>query len=409
MKAAYRLFATAGVTFAAGAGPHWQRTRQQARGRCLVIGDTADIDFGIQRDIDGLGPTGNGGGWGFLLHSALAVDAATHQVLGLMGQLIHYREPAPGRENTTQRLTRARESEIWGAVIDRVGPAANGVEYVPVLDRGADNFEVFCHRREQRCGWVVRVAQLARTVRDADDRDHNLRDWLAALAVAGTTTRELRSRRGQPLRTATLAVSFGATRMPEPKQKSPYVRRVRPGPIPQSVVGARETDPPAGRAPIEWVLYTSRPVTDRAAALQVLGDYEARWLIEEWHKALKTGCRAEHRQLQTPDRLEAMRGLQSVVAVRLLQFKSVARATPDRPATELVPAAYVEVLCLARRLKSTAPTAANFWRELAKLGGFLGRKRDGEPGWITIWRGWDKLVLLLRGAELVSAAREKYG
>jgi hypothetical protein len=141
-------------------------------------------------------------------------------------------------------------------------------------------------------------------------------------------------------------------------------------------------------------------------AWRVLGYYEKRWLIEEWHKALKTGCRLESRQLKSKEGLERITGLLSVVAVRLLQLKSAARTDPARPAGQVVPLHWIGMLIAARkRLKhaaATTMTIGEFYRELAKLGGFLGRKSDGEPGWITIWRGWQKLYLLVRGSELAS-------
>ena len=175
------------------------------------------------------------------------------------------------------------------------------------------------------------------------------------------------------------------------------------------VVHVVEVDPPQGVEPVEWILLTSLPVENFEDAWRILSYYEKRWLIEEWHKALKTGCRVECRQLHRKERLERITGLLSVVAVRLLQLKSAARTTPDRPASQVVPWYWIHMLIAARkRLKNT--TAANmtireFYRELAKLGGFLGRKSDGEPGWITIWRGWQKLYTLVRGAEIAQTIK----
>ena len=132
--------------------------------------------------------------------------------------------------------------------------------------------------------------------------------------------------------------------------------------------------------------------------------YEKRPLIEEYHKALKTGCRLESRQYENAHRLEAVTGILAVVAVRLLQLKTVAKREPERPACDVVPQKWVEMLQVVRKRPIT--TVRQFFREMAGLGGFLGRKGDGEPGWITLWRGFEKLHLLLRGAE---AARRRCG
>jgi len=164
LKAAYRLFDAEDVTFRALAEPHWKLTRSRARGVVLLIGDTMETDFGIGREVQGLGPTGDGDGRGFLLHSSLLVDAASREIVGLAGQELFYRQPAPQTENSYQALQRARESEVWGRVIDLVGPPAADVQYIHVFDRGADNLEVFCHLLAQRSDWVIRAAQGHRVV-----------------------------------------------------------------------------------------------------------------------------------------------------------------------------------------------------------------------------------------------------
>ena len=405
LKAAYRLFDRSAVTFQAVAGEHWKRTRERAPGRYLVLGDTTELDFGIHRGVSDLGPTGNGGGWGFLLHSGLLVGAESEEIYGLAGQTIHYRKPKPAKENTTQRLQRERESKVWGDVIDLVGRPADGVELVHVLDRGADNFEVYCHCVEQQADWVVRVTQRRRKILAPDGRQMPLQQYLGTLPLAGTYELILRSRPTQPARTAKLEVRFGAIRLPPPTHKSPYVKRIDPGPIPMWVVHVREVNAPAGVEPIEWILLTSLPVENFDDAWVVIGYYEKRWLIEEWHKALKTGCRVTERQLKTKSRLEPLVGLLSVVSVRLLQLKSVARTEPNRPARQLIPPRWIAMLRATRKnlTKSQLLTVAQFYRELAKLGGFIGRTSDGEPGWITIWRGWEKLSLMVRGAGLANA------
>jgi len=167
------------------------------------------------------------------------------------------------------------------------------------------------------------------------------------------------------------------------------------------VVEVREIHPPKGATPLHWVLYTSHAVTNLEAAQEIIAYYKKRWLIEEFHKALKTGCSLEARQYQTSARLEALTGMQSVVAVRLLQLKSVAHTDPERPATDVVPEKWITTLRVLRsKAAQRGPwTVREFYRQLAGLGGFLGRKCDGEPGWITLWRGFDKLALTMRYEE----------
>jgi hypothetical protein len=421
LKAAYRLFACEDVNFEAIAAPHWEQTRRRSPGTYLVLDDTTELDFGIHRELQGMGRTGNGGGWGFLLHSALLVSAEDEEIFGLAGQKIRYRKPKPKKENTTQRLKRDRESELWGQVIDQVGPPPVGVRWVHVMDRGADNFEVYCHCQQQRSDWVVRVTQKARKVIVPGGTTMPLSKYLKGLPVVGTYELQLRGHgpqpaRGhrkkqaaQPARTATLEVRIGPLHMPFPNHKSPYLQQMSPLPIAMWVVHAKEVDPPKGAEPVEWILLTSLPVESFEDAWLILGYYEKRWLIEEWHKALKTGCRVECRQLKSKEGLERITALLSVVAVRLLQLKSAARTNPGRFARDVIPLHWIKMLVAARkRLKNVAAmamTIGEFYRELAKLGGFLGRKSDGEPGWLTIWRGWQQLYLLVRGAELAKTTK----
>ncbi|HEY2412220.1 MAG TPA: IS4 family transposase, partial [Pirellulaceae bacterium] len=117
-------------------------------------------------------------------------------------------------------------------------------------------------------------------------------------------------------------------------------------------------------------------------------------------KALKTGCHVEQRYYETAERLERVTGLLSVLAVRLLQLKTAALETPDHPAVEVAPAQWVELIQIVRK-KPVNPklTIRQFLRAVAGLGGHHGRKCDGEPGWITLWRGFEKILLLARGAD----------
>jgi hypothetical protein len=300
-------------------------------------------------------------------------------------------------------------------VIDLVGPPPEAVGWVHVMDRGADNFEVFCHCWEQHADWIVRAAHKDRKVIEPKGKTIPLETYLETLPIAGGYELNLRPRAKsrehghQPARTAQLEVRCGPLRLPFPNHKSPYLKQFSPDPLAMWVVYAVEVNAPADVEPIQWILLTSLPVTNFEDAWRILCYYEKRWLIEEWHKALKTGCRVEHRQLKCKEGLERITGLLGVVAVRLLQLKSAARLTPERPAREVVPRLWIQMLVAARkRLKDVTAsnmTVGAFYRELAKLGGFLGRKSDGEPGWITIWRGWQKLYMLVRGAEIAQTMK----
>ncbi len=397
LKAAYRLFDGDKVTFEAIARPHWELTKQAASGRCLVIGDTTEFDFGKDREIDGIGPTGNGSGQGFLLHNGLLVSAESEEILGVAGQTIHYRKKkskSKKRENSARILKRKRESEVWGTVIDQIGEPQNDVEYVHVFDRGGDNFEVYCRLLRNRGQWVIRASKMNRYVLAGESEERlALKDYLPRLKTLGHYTLSLRARPGQAARDARIEVRVGRIKIPQPQHVSPWVRSLKQAPIAMNVIEVVEVDAPQGVTPIRWVLFTSLPVATFDDAWTVIGYYELRWLVEEYHKAIKTGCATESRQLKAAGRLEALVGLTSVIAIRLLQLKSLARTNPEVPAQRVVPRVWLRMLKLARPGLNRVHdlTVGQFYREVAKLGGFLGRKSDGDPGWITIWRGWEKL------------------
>lgn len=397
LKAAYRLFDTDDVTFQAIASGHWELTRQSATGRTLVIGDTTELDFGRFRQIEGVGPTGNGTGQGFLLHNALMVNAQTEELLGVAGQAIHYRKKkrSDKRLNGSARLKRNdRESLVWGRVIEQIGPPAEGVEYVHVFDRGADNFEVYCRLLQQRGQWVIRASKMSRNVLAGEtDEKMSLEKSLMHAKLLGSYTLSLRARPDQAARNASIEVRVAHVKIPRPPHVSPWVRSLTPSPVAMNVIEVVEVNAPKGVTPIRWVLLTSLPVETFEQAWEIIGYYEHRWLVEEYHKALKSGCTTQKHQLKTADRLESLVGLTSVVAVRLLQLKSLARTNPDALARQVVPAVWLKMLKLAREKLNRVHdlTVGQFYLEVAKLGGFLGRKGDGQPGWITIWRGWEKL------------------
>lgn len=172
-----------------------------------------------------------------------------------------------------------------------------------------------------------------------------------------------------------------------------------------------ESDPPAGAEPLEWFLLTNEPVEKAAPARLVIAWYECRWVVEEYHKALKTGCDIESMQFTHQSRLEPMIALQPVMALTLLNLRDACRR-PDAkttPATEVVAQEYVKVLSTWRH-GETSPdwTVHEFFFALTRLGDHQNRRQDKHPGWIVLWRGWTALQLLVTGSRLESK-RKKVG
>ena len=408
LKAAYRLFDRSESTFEAIATPHWQRTRQTKPGRYLLISDTTDIDHFSHSATTGLGMLGDGRGRGMQLHNCLMYDSDQGQIIGEAGALLYYRKHVPKKETRMQRLNRYRESSLWGDLVDRTGPAPQGSQWIHVFDRGGDNFESMCHIQQTGCDWVIRGSKLNRKIIDSSGQTVTLKQAARNATCLGRYELSLRSRPGVAARTAKIRVSAAAMTFPLPSQYSKWVRQCGIKQLTMNMVVVEEVDAPQGVTPIHWVLLTSLAARTFDQAWQVIEDYEHRWLIEEYHKVLKTGCGIERHALRTADRLEPQIALTSIVGIRLFQLKLIGRNQPEAHARTHVPSHWLRCMKLARpKLRLTGLTVYMFFRELAKMGGFLARKGDGEPGWQTIWRGYQKLQALLAGMELERQSEQK--
>lgn len=409
LKAAYRIFDRPEVTLEAVATPHWQQTRETKPGRYLLICDTTDISLWSHKKATGLGMLGDGKGRGIQLHSCLMYDCGNGQIVGQAGAIPFRRKLAPKNETRMQRLARRRESSLWGELVEQVGSAPEGSQWIHVFDRGGENYEAMCHIKQSGCDFVIRGSREHRNVMDSDGTKATLKDAASRGQVLGSYELNLRSRQGVAARTAKIEVSVTRVTFPRPATSSLWVRQCGIDEITMNVVVVQEVDAPQGAKPIRWVLLTSLPVATFTEAWQVIDDYENRWMIEEYHKVIKTGCSIEKHALQTADRTEGLMGLISVIGIRLFQMKLIGRNQPAALAKTHVPPQWLEGLLKARpKLASQDELSVyDFFRAVAKLGGFIGRKSDGEPGWLTIWRGYKKLLVLLDGMRLAEQSSTK--
>lgn len=392
LKAAYRMFDSKGATFPAVCETHWKRTRQTKPGRFLLISDTTEIDRSSHHATTGQGMLGGVYGRGVHLHSCLVYNSSDKLIEGAAGSLLHYRAAVSKKETVKQRLRRIRESSIWGDLVRKIGSPPEGSQWIHVFDRGGDNFESMCHVQLNQCDWVIRASQLNRNVIAPEGNKLPLSKAIDPAELLGSYKLSLRSRPGVAARTANIEVSAMQVTLPKPQQHSPWVKQCGISEITANVVIVEETHPPKGTKAIRWVLLTSLSVTNFDEAWQVIEDYENRWLIEEYHKVIKSGCNIEGPALRTAERLEPLLGLISIIGIRLFQMKLVGRSQPKTKAQGRVPSSWLRCLKILRpKTKITEITVYGFFRQIAMLGGFLGRTGDGEPGWQTIWRGFKKM------------------
>jgi len=402
------------VTHQSVLASHLGRTRgliEAAQGVVLVLHDTTDLDYsGL--DIPQLGPIGNGGGRGYLCHNSLAVDPRKREVLGLAHQILHARVPAPKNEGVkAKRERKSRESRLWSTAVAALGRPPQGVQVIDVAHRGADIFEFLAKERQlgRRC--LVRACynRSIRVGHDGLGEKTLLFDHLRSLPAEGKQAREVFDRTLGKERQVTLAVAYAAVQLQVPHvKKGEYANE----PIPVWAVRVWEPNPPVGQKPLEWFLVDLDEVGSVAAAWQRCSWYECRYMVEEFHKAQKTGCDIERLQFETQQALQPMIALLSVVAVMLLNLRLACRQ-PDadtRKASEVIDPQYEEILRAWRYKKPRQEmTVKEFFMALARLGGHMNRKSDGFPGWLVLWRGWMKLQSMLQGAEAERRQRKYAG
>jgi hypothetical protein len=359
-----------------------------------------------------LGPIGNGHGRGYLCHNTLAVEPQRREVLGLAHQILHRRVPEPPKEGVkAKRARHSRESRLWSRAAQALGPPPPGVVCVDVADRGADVFEFLATEQQLGRKCLVRAThnRAIRVGHEGSGTKTLLFDHLRSLPASGHKAKRVFDRVRGEERQARLAVAFAAVEL-----QPPHVRRGEYENKPLALWGIRvwEPQPPKGQKGLEWFLLCFEPVTTAAEAWEKSSWYECRYVIEEYHKAQKTGCDIEQLQFETAQALQPMIALLSVVAVMLLNLRQACRQ-PDadtRPATEVVDAQYEEILRAWRYHKPRAPLSVKeFYLALARLGGHMNRKRDGNPGWLVLWRGWTKLQSMLDGAEAERRRRKNAG
>ena len=406
LKGAYRFFDHPGVDFAKVLQPHVERTRQRCRepGEYLIIEDTSDLDFSRHRRTQDLGVIGDGNGRGFELHSALAVRVESWtleqrpegQVVGLFAQQCRRPKPAPKGETRRERFQRRRKSSWWAEAFGGAGPVPKGCCWIYIADQESDFYEPIQTCQQRGEDFIIRAFQDRRLADEAG----KLCAALAQAPVLGQSTVALRSRGGESARTAIVELRSVQVDLDGPWRPGGWQEPLRG----VWVLEVREVHTPEGvEEPLHWVLLTSLPCRTLAEARRVVGRYTARWWIEEYHKALKSGATVEASQLERGGRLEPLIAVLAVVATRLLNTKLLARSRPE--GTEAKESFGPEDLAILEK-KFGRPEGGwsnrNVLVATARLGGFLARKHDGMPGWQTIWRGWQRLMWMTEGLGILN-------
>jgi len=403
LEGAYRFWSNPRVTQDDILGPHVEATRARcdAESEFLVVHDTTDFSYRFEGSREGLGRaqlTNEKSKQMFFAHFSLAVAAdGTRRPLGVVALKTWARGTSRSgtehlRWETQARLTAER--------------LKNNEKAIHVMDREADDYEMLVALTQGHHRFIVRC-QYNRWL--DEEPETKVRDVFAGLVSVVARTIEITLRKphrvkarakGYPARAprmATLNVSAArvALKKPETKRKHP-TPTVLPPSLTVNMVRVWEPNPPAGEEPVEWILYTTDPIDTAEQQLAVVDHYRARWIIEEYNKAIKTGCNFERRQLQDYESLVNLLATLAPIAYRLLLIRNEARRDPEAPGLSVVSADHLDVLRAKGRLRlSESPTTREVYLAIAALGGHI--KYAGDPGWLTLSRGFEKLETLTEG------------
>lgn len=411
----YRLMNSDGFTAAQLLEPHRLATLARARqaGTVLVVHDTTHVEFTGDAEREGLGVTTNGR-QGFVGHFSLVLDSQCESVpLGVSHMETYTRT---GKKWAVSKKTRTRvrddperESLRWWRAVEALEIEREGrFEAIHVMDAEADFFELLSQMVSISARFIVRAGQLDRSVA-VDGEATKLREFADALPPLLQRSVELSARRyigkrqpattkkRHPARDARLAeLNVAAGRLT--LRKTRYAKTGHDVEI--NVVRIWEPKPPASALPIEWILLTTEPIDSPAALERIVDWYRQRWVIEEFFKALKTGCSLEVRQLESYSALVKVTAILTPIAYRLLLLRGMERRNPDaRPTCFFTP---VELqLLIGDDSNRGAPPPQNLsdaMRLLARMGGHL--RSNGPPGWITLARGYQHLLVLSSAWEI---------
>lgn len=394
-KAAYRALGSEEIVAEEIRLTHARATVERCRGRArvLVPQDTTSLSFNTHPATKGLGPLTKADSRGLLVHTGLALTPEG-MPLGILHQQVWAREEGDRKRHTRRkRLVEEKESFRWLETVDAVESLLpKELEVWVAGDREADLFELFAMQRREGLHLVVRAAHDRKV--ESEEAQYLLEAVERAPVLGEMQVAVPRSRKRQA-RTAKLRVQACTLKLVPPRN---HLGRKDLSPIPVSVVRVRETQTtPEGEEPIEWLIVTTVPVYTLARAVEIVEAYAQRWKVERYHYVLKSGCRIEALQLESADRIERALALYTIVAWRLLYMTYVARIAPELPCTAVLEEDEWQALFVVgskrpKPLPEKAPTVHEAVRMIAMLGGFLGRKGDGEPGVQSIWTGFRRLM-----------------
>jgi hypothetical protein len=365
----------------------------------LVIQDTTDLNFSSLKHTSGLGFINQTTQQGIKVHTSFAVSGSG-EPLGVLRQHTWIRTERSGkRGERRKKATHEKESQRW---LDGVSAVEAEVDkdlvLVHVGDREADIFDLFTLPRRAHSHLLIRAEHNRKVEHELD----YLIPTIAQGPILGEKTIPIERNPKRPARQAHLTLRGMQLSVAVPRA---HKQPTQCQPVPLNVLLVEEAIAPTEGEPIRWLLITTLPIETFEQAWQCVVWYSLRWLIERFHYTLKSGCHIEALQLESVERLLNALATYSIVAWRLMWLTYRARLTPEDSCESVLEPKEWKLLRRKFEPKSrskTPPTLRQATHWIARLGGFLGRKHDGEPGLKTLWRGLGVLHHLLEGAQLAA-------
>jgi hypothetical protein len=413
LEGGYRLLNNERITTRALQAPHRARTAERARVArdVTVVHDTTDVETAYADPAEvGYLSTGR---TGYRAHVSLAIHVEPNRParpLGVLNIETEFRTTPPQPRGTKkkppkrQHMVHSTDKAYlrWDRGIRCSSEALEGCEsVVHVADREADSYALFCTVLELGDGCVFRIRNDRRARVDDDPGVEN--EWsllseiasqmqgtfqcMVPLSKRGDKGAVLGSKAHPPREARCANLHYSATPV---ELRRPHSL---PAALPQTLslwlVRAWEPAPPDGEKPVDWLLLTTEPCNTAAQIVRVVELYRSRWMIEDFFKALKTGCSLQARQLESRHALLNLLALFLPIAVHLLWLRTCARDTPDVSATEILTPLQLTVLRhRSHRPLPENPTALQALWALAGIGGHIAN--NGWPGWQVLGRAFVK-------------------
>ena len=429
LEGMYRFFRNSHVMWENILEPHIEKTFERARHakRVLAIHDTSTFRVSNDAELESYIQTGKRG---FFAHASMLVDME-RRPLGIASIEVLTREKKQNRTKKNgrclggnmTRLIKDREFLRWGRAVNRIGTRMEGVDVIHVMDRETDSYELLNMLHQTGQSFVIRWcknrrARLPQEQKEQWSKCRELFEQASALTVGREVCISKRKTKTAP--DAKKANPARRKRKAQLQLSSCEIEFQKPHYLPESegfdptlrvnLVRAVEPKPPETENPIEWVLLTNLPVNKAADVEEVVDIYRARWLIEEFFKALKTGCGYRTRRLTNVQSIFNSFATLTPIAVKALALRRAADSQNEIDPKSLGRVLELEELAVLKakarkmgRPLSNKPKIDEVLALVARLGGH--RKSSGPPGWITLMRGLEKLQNLAEGWALAQGKK----